>query len=84
MAELGGLLDDYVAGTRSATFTVLIAPQSAEQEVALAEILPNASKEQRLGGRVFRVGQYYSRAYADMVCGWYRDTGYLTINEVGD
>lgn len=81
MTELAGLLDDYAAGTKSASFTVLIAPQSQAQEVALHEILPRHDKEQRLGGEVFRVGQYYSREYADMVCNWYRDTGYLTINE---
>jgi hypothetical protein len=81
MGEIGGLLDDYVAGTKSATFTVLIVPQSSAQNTALTEILPAASKEERLGGKVFKVGKYYSRDYADMVCRWYRDTGYLTINE---
>jgi hypothetical protein len=81
MNELGGLIDDYVSGTKSASFAVLIAPQNSAQEVALCEILPINTKEQRLGGEVFKVGQYYSREYADMVCGWYRDTGYLTINE---
>ena len=84
MGEIGGLLDDYIAGTKSATFTVLVAPQSAAQDAALSEILPTASKEDRLGGKVFKVGQYYSRQYADMVCSWYRDTGYLTINELAD
>jgi hypothetical protein len=82
MSELGGLLDDYIGGTKSAQFAVLIAPQSSAQDTALREILPKHGKEQRLGGEVFRVGQYYSREYADMVCGWYRDTGYLTISEV--
>ncbi len=82
MNELGGLLEDFVGGTKSASFAVLIAPQSAAQDQALREILPDHGKEQRLGGEVFKVGQYYSRAYADMVCGWYRETGYLTINEV--
>ena len=82
MSELGGLIDDYVGGTKSAFYAVLIAPQNTAQEVALHEILPQHTKEHRLGGEVFRVGQYYSRDYADMVCGWYRDTGYLTINEV--
>lgn len=82
MSELGGIIDDYVGGTTSAGFAVLIAPQSEAQDVALREILPKHSKEQRLGGEVVRVGQYYSKDYADMVCGWYRNTGYLTINEV--
>lgn len=81
MEELGGLIDDYVGGTRSTGFTVLVAPQSHAQEVALKEILHEHHKEQRLGGEVFAVGQYYSQEYADMVCGWYRETGYLTINE---
>lgn len=84
MNELSGLLDDYAAGTKSTTFTVLIAPQSESQEAALHEILPKNDKEHRLGGEVFKVGQYYSREYADMVCNWYRETGYLTINEAAE
>lgn len=81
MDELGGLIDDYVKGTKSASFAVLIAPQNRAQEAALRDILAKDTKEQRLGGQVFKVGEYYSRDYADMVCGWYRDTGYLTIHE---
>jgi len=81
MQELGGMIDDYVAGTKSASYLVLIAPQISAQEIALREMLPEQSKENRLGGEVFKVGRYYSMDYADMVCGWYRDTGYLTIKE---
>lgn len=81
MEELGGLIDDYVGKTKSAGFAVMIAPQSRAQEIALREILQEHVKEQRLGGEVYTVGHYYSHAYADMVCSWYRETGYLTINE---
>ena len=73
--------DGIVGGTKNMGFAVLIAPQSRAQETALKEILQEHDKEQRLGGEVYAVGHYYSRAYADMVCSWYRDTGYLTINE---
>ena len=72
---------DYVGGTKNTGFAVLIAPQSRAQETALKEILREHDKEQRLGGEVYAVGHFYSRAYANMVCSWYRDTGYLTINE---
>ena len=81
MEEMGGLIDDYVGGTETARFSVLVAPQSRAQEVALREILQEHDKERRLGGEVYTVGHYYSQAYADMVCDWYRDIGYLTINE---
>ena len=81
MEEMGGLIDDYVGDTKTAGFAVLIAPQSHAQEVALKEILREHHKVRRLGGEVYTIGHYYSQAYADMVCGWYRDTGYLTINE---
>ena len=81
MEELSGLIEDYVGGTKNAGFAVLVAPQNRAQETALKEILQEHDKEQRLGGEVYAVGRYYSRAYADMVCSWYRDTGYLTINE---
>lgn len=81
MEELGGLIDDYVGGTTSAGFVVSVAPQSSAQEAALIEIMRRPDKERRLGGEVYTVGHYYSQAYADMVCSWYRDSGYLTINE---
>jgi hypothetical protein len=81
MEELSGLIDDYVGGTSNAGFAVMIAPQSRAQESALREILQEHDKQQRLGGQVYTVGHYYSRAYADMVCSWYRDTGYLTVSE---
>jgi hypothetical protein len=81
MEELGGMIQDYVGGTSSAGFHVFIAPQSTEQETAVVETMPNMKKERRLGGEVFRVGQYHSRDYARMVCSWYRDAGHLTIME---
>lgn len=81
MKEMGGLIEDYVGGKKTAGFAVLVAPQNDAQEVALKEILREHDKERRLGGEVYTIGHYYSQAYADMVCTWYRDTGYLTINE---
>ncbi len=81
LAELLGLIDDYASGTTSAKFSVYIAPQTPAQETAIVETMPGLAKERRLGGEVFEVGHYYSRPYADMVCDWYRQTGYLTITE---
>lgn len=62
LEELGGMIEDYVGGTSSANFHVFIAPKSADQEDAVAETMPHLKKERRLGGEVFRVGQYHSRA----------------------
>ncbi len=85
LSELLGLIDDYASGTTSAKFSVYIAPQTPTQETAILETMPGLSKQHRLGGEVFEIGHFYSRAYADMVCEWYRETGYLTITEgVGD
>ena len=79
--ELRGLIDDYVGETENAGFLVVIAPQSRAQESTLKQILKDYERIQRLGGYVYVVGRYYSHAYAEMVCSWYRDAGYLTINE---
>ena len=79
--ELSGLIGDYVGKTENTGFLVLIAPQSSAQESTLQEILKDCERMARLGGYVYVVGRYYSQAYAEMVCSWYRDAGYLTINE---
>jgi hypothetical protein len=74
----------FLGGTKSAGFALLVAPRSRAQATALKEILQEQDKEQRLGSQDYTVGYLHSRAYAEMVCSWYRDTGYLTINEQPD
>ena len=81
MEELNGLIDGYVTGSVGEQYNVLIAPQSDQQEHALSDLLPDLHKENRLGGEVFVVGRYYSHAYAEVVCAWYREAGFLTVSE---
>lgn len=82
--ELLGLLEDYTGEAQRAGYDVLIVPQSAEQAEALAATQPDWPREQRLGGDVLRIGHYYSRAFAEMVCDWYRNSGYLTLAAPSD
>lgn len=79
LAELRGLLDDYSGASDQPVFRVFIAPQSHKQQNALSELLPDLPREQHLGGEVFVVGDYYSDSYAELVCGWYREMGFLTF-----
>ena len=81
LAELGHMLDAYVGGKSRGGHAVYIAPQDDAQATALSDTMPALEKEQRPGGEVFRVGSYHSLAYAELVCGWYRDAGYTTTVE---
>ncbi|NNC55310.1 MAG: hypothetical protein HKO07_06285, partial [Pseudomonadales bacterium] len=54
-------------------------PQNDAQIAALETLHPEWPQEQRLGGRVLRIGRYFSSRYAEMVCQWYRESGYLTF-----
>ena len=81
MEELNGLIDGYVTGSVGEQYNVLIAPQNDQQEHSLSDLLPDLQKEHRLGGEVFVVGRYYSQAYAQAVCAWYREAGFLTVTE---
>ncbi|MCB1326764.1 MAG: hypothetical protein KDK35_16135 [Leptospiraceae bacterium] len=80
-AELTGMLDDYIGGTQSAPFTVVLAPQNDAQKHACRDLLPGVSEENLLGGVGYRAGQFYSRNYARMMADKYRDLGILTVVE---
>jgi len=81
MGELSGLIGEYATGGQGTQYNVLIAPQSPEQEQALAALLSDIPKEHRLGGEVFVVGRYFSENYAATICSWYRNAGFLTVTE---
>jgi hypothetical protein len=81
MDELSGLIGQYATGAQGTQYNVLIAPQTPEQERALGTLLPDITKVHRLGGEVFVVGRYFSRSYAETICSWYREAGFLTVTE---
>ena len=54
---------------------VNIVPQGDDQIDAVREILPELDVVQDRGGRVFKVGRYFSEDYAEAVCSKYISIG---------
>jgi hypothetical protein len=81
MDEVRGQLLDYHSDTIvKPGFSVIIAPQSRDQDAAIAALLPHTEKVEVAGGTGYMVGSYYSRDYAEVICGQYRSLGYFTID----
>jgi len=49
-------------------YEVSIVPQGEEQIKAVQEILPELNAVNDRGGKVFKVGKYFSEDYAEAVC----------------
>ena len=49
-------------------FEVNIVPQDEQQVGAIKEILPNLESVHDRGGKVFKVGKFFSEDYAEAVC----------------
>lgn len=81
MTEIDGLLTDYLSDIKTgADFAVVVAPQSGEQDSAIAALLPHLEKTEIAGGSAYVIGAYYSQDYAGIVCDQYRALGYFTID----
>ena len=79
--EVEGLLRNYLDESQVATnYAVVIAPQDADQDVAIATLLPGVEKIRVAGGTGYEVGSYYSRRFADVICEQYRALGFFTID----
>jgi len=79
LGEIFGLLDRYLTGRPSPSFRVLVVPQSDEQEEAITQIVPDASRGHRAGGVAYALGTFCSRAYAEKISEAYRESGLLTV-----
>lgn len=62
-------------------YEVLIAPQNTDQQDMLEHLLPTFTKVTDKGGVSYRVGEYYSRAFAQMMCRKYRSMNIFTAIE---
>lgn len=83
MDEAQGLLLNYIDDSDTqASFTVVIAPQDSEQDIAVTTLLPNVKKTEVAGGSGYIVGSYYSQDYANVICGQYRALGFFTVDLV--
>ncbi|MEE3188900.1 MAG: hypothetical protein VX244_03160, partial [Candidatus Neomarinimicrobiota bacterium] len=71
VAEFTGMIGHYVSsekGGEMEMFEVNIVPQGEDQMDAVREILPELDIVEDRGGRVFKVGKYFSEDYAEAVC----------------
>ena len=64
-------------------YTVIIAPQDHEQEVAMATLLPNMQTTSLAGGTGYVVGAFFSQKYADFICQHYQTLDFFTVSMVG-
>jgi hypothetical protein len=74
------MLNHYVGnGTAQALHVVIIAPQSDEQEEAIATLLPDVRRGPIAGGNGYMVGPYFSEKYAQIICDQYRALDFFTV-----
>jgi len=83
LGEIHGLLFSYVhKSDDQEKFAVVIAPQSDDQDAAIAALLPGVEKTSVAGGSGYMIGSYFSQDYADVICDQYRALGFFTIGIV--
>ena len=78
VAEFTGMIGYYVSaekGGEMEMWEVNIVPQGDDQISAVREILPELDVVEDRGGRVFKVGRYFSEDYAEAVCSKYISLG---------
>jgi len=78
VAEFTGMIAHYVSAEKGGEvemWEVNIVPQDDDQINAVGEILPELDVVQDRGGRVFKVGRYFSEDYAEAVCSKYISIG---------
>ena len=71
VSEFTGMISHYVSlekGGDIEMYEVSIVPQGEEQIKAVQEILPELNAVNDRGGKVFKVGKYFSEDYAEAVC----------------
>ena len=74
VSEFTGMISHYVSlekGGEVEMFEGNIVPQGEEQIKAVQEILPDLNVVDDRGGKVFKVGKYFSVDYAEAVCNKY-------------
>ena len=93
VAEFTGMIAYYVSSERGGDiemFEVSIVPQGDKQMESVRELLPDLDMVESRGGRVFKVGKYFSEDYAEAVCskyislGLYSNTTKVTVDLEGE
>ncbi len=78
VAEFTGMIAHYVSsetGGEMEMFEVNIVPQGDKQMGAVRDLFPDLEAVESRGGRVFKVGKYFSEDYAEAVCEKYISLG---------
>ena len=82
VAEFTGMIAHYVGsekGGRMDMYEVNIVPQDDKQIDAVKEILPELEVVVDRGGKVFKIGKYFSEDYAEAVCEKYITLGLYSV-----
>ena len=82
VAEFTGMIAHYVGsekGGKMNMYEVNIVPQDDKQINAVKEILPELDVVIDRGGKVFKVGRYFSEDYAEAVCEKYITLGLYSV-----
>lgn len=78
--EISGQINQYLSeGLGGGSFIVVIAPQGEEQDEAIRLVLKKTEEYPYAGGKGYKLGQFFSRAYADVICKEYRALGFFTV-----
>lgn len=78
--ELLGMLDSYLQKEeRMDNYQVIIVPQNPVQEERVQELIPDSQRITTYGGTVYAIGSFYSREYAEMICGRFRKLNLFAI-----
>lgn len=92
VAEFTGMIAYYVSSEKGGDiemFEVSIVPQGDKQMESVRELLPDLDMVESRGGKVFKVGKYFSEDYAEAVCskyislGLYSNTTKVTVDLEG-
>jgi hypothetical protein len=80
MAELDGMMAAYLSGAEGSSlmYAVVLVPQGAEQDQAIASVLPHLPKRELHGGQVYVAGSYHSFDFAEIVSAQYRALNFFT------
>lgn len=78
--ELNGMIDSYLQKEQQIpVYQVIIVPQRPEQEQMIRELIPDSQELRTFGGRVYSIGTFFSKAFAEIVCQRFRRFNLFTI-----
>jgi hypothetical protein len=66
--ELKGMIEAYINKDKGGSvFNVIVVPQDRDERATITTLLPNVTPRAEWGGNVYYAGEYYSRAFAEMI-----------------